>query len=716
MSKSCECCKIYWTHLHRKVKCFVTQMNRNSRHSMVIPESFVNYFAWKLSRTIKLEAPNGNVYDVGIAERRNKTVLRSGWEAFVDANHIVENDLLMFRHRGNACFKVVVFDSSGCEKVVSCARIESNSSEQEPSTHSTDMSSRSSDSKTQSSGHGRSDGCQSGSSGHRRKRAKKDAISCPSEDFSGEESPYEHESSESDDRALPKPPYVLSGQCYVTEEHEEKIAALVQETQPEIPLLVAMMTKPNLKPYPDLVIPMDYALAHFPRKNQTITLQLPGQSKKWHCEFRVRSDGGRCGLYSCDFVHDNQLLDGDLCVFQPMTNGKARAFKVMVHLLRKASIDHLSSGNFPHRGLSSTKVASTVRIMEEPDDGEETVYSGHEEHGIIEKSPNHDDAEKTCDLPYMMPLGARLTEVQEKKVLEKVGAIASELPIYVAVMTKTSVFNSLTFGMQYGAMYLRKGRRILVLKLEGKSQTWHAEMRDKRSALRISVGWTSFASDNHLQEGDICLFQLMKNEGQPKMTVYIIRSSSDSKTQSSGRGRSDRCQSGSSGHRQKRAKKDAISSSSSEDSSGEDSSSEHDSSESDDHALPKPLYVLSGQCYVTEEHHEKIVALVQETQPEMPLLVAMMTQPNLKPYPDLIIPKDYAVAHFPRKDQTITLQLPAESKKWHCEFRVTSDGGRCSLYECDFVRDNHLLEGDLCLFQPMEKAKGRTFKVIVHLL
>ena len=39
----------------------------------------------------------------------------------------------------------------------------------------------------------------------------------------------------------------------------------------------------------------------------------------------------------------------------------------------------------------------------------------------------------------MMPLGARLTEVQEKKVLEKVGAIASELPIYVAVMTKTSI-------------------------------------------------------------------------------------------------------------------------------------------------------------------------------------------------------------------------------------------------------------------------------------
>jgi hypothetical protein len=96
----------------------------------------VNYFAWKLSRTIKLEAPDGNVYDVEITERRNKTVLRSGWEAFVNANHIAENDSLMFRYRGSARFKVVFFDSSGCEKVVFCARIQSNSGEQEPSTYS----------------------------------------------------------------------------------------------------------------------------------------------------------------------------------------------------------------------------------------------------------------------------------------------------------------------------------------------------------------------------------------------------------------------------------------------------------------------------------------------------------------------------------------------------------------------------------------------------
>ena len=117
------------------------------------------------------------------------------------------------------------------------------------------------------------------------------------------------------------------------------------------------------------VIPKDYTVAHFPCKNQTITLQLPGQSKKWHCEFRVRSDGGRCSLSGCDFVRDNHLLEGDLCLFQPMKKAKGRTFEVMVHLLRNASIDHPSSGNLSKRGLASKTIASTLRIKENPDDG-----------------------------------------------------------------------------------------------------------------------------------------------------------------------------------------------------------------------------------------------------------------------------------------------------------------------------------------------------------
>lgn len=119
------------------------------------------------------------------------------------------------------------------------------------------------------------------------------------------------------------------------------------------------------------MIPKDYALAHFPHKNQTITLQIPGQTKKWHCQFRVRSDGGRCNLFGCDFAGDNHLLEGDLCLFQPTTRANGRTFKVAVHLLRKASNDHTSRNLVigSNRGLANSKLASTMRVKEEPDVG-----------------------------------------------------------------------------------------------------------------------------------------------------------------------------------------------------------------------------------------------------------------------------------------------------------------------------------------------------------
>ncbi|KAM0884030.1 hypothetical protein ACQ4PT_031264 [Festuca glaucescens] len=217
------------------------------RQVEVIPEMFGNHFVRKIPGTIELEGPNGEVYDVGVTKHKNRAILHSGWEVFVDANNIVEKDSLMFRYRGRSRFKVAVFDSGGCEKRVSCAGIESDTSDQERSKNSADMSSSSSDHNTRSSVGRGSDGCQSRSSGHCRKWARTDATSSSSGGFSGEDSP-----SESDGHTLSKPLYVLSGQCYVTEEQEANIVALVEETQPKMPLLVAMMKKPNVKPYPDL--------------------------------------------------------------------------------------------------------------------------------------------------------------------------------------------------------------------------------------------------------------------------------------------------------------------------------------------------------------------------------------------------------------------------------------------------------------------------------
>ncbi|VAH94221.1 unnamed protein product [Triticum turgidum subsp. durum] len=271
MNNSCQGCKRYWNHLHGKVTCFVRRMSKSSRHCMVIPERFAKHFAGKMPRTVKLEGPNGILYDVGVTEHRNRKVIQSGWEVFVDANDIVQKDSLMFRYRGSSRFKVAVFDSSGCEKTVPCFGIGSSMSDQ-PITNSTGMSGSSSDRNTHSSMGQQSDGCQSESSGHCRKLAWTDAASSPSEDLPGEDSPYEHESSGSDDHTLPKmistvrikeeqcsdgrpkDKYVLSSRSNLADAQKEKIDKLLQDVQSRTLAFVAIMRKSNVQPpYPSLV-------------------------------------------------------------------------------------------------------------------------------------------------------------------------------------------------------------------------------------------------------------------------------------------------------------------------------------------------------------------------------------------------------------------------------------------------------------------------------
>uniref|UniRef100_A0A453GLW3 TF-B3 domain-containing protein n=1 Tax=Aegilops tauschii subsp. strangulata TaxID=200361 RepID=A0A453GLW3_AEGTS len=200
----------------------------------------------KVWRTVKLESPDGNVYDVGVTENMNRTILKSGWASFVDANKIEENYSLMFHYLGNARFKVTIFDSSGKQKASCCARMGTAASDvRNPSTFDVDNSSSSCGGGTQSSPSERSDsdGSQKESSYGYKKSAKKAAISDSSEGLSAEDSLSRDNLVESYDVQEHLNDYVLSGKCDLTVAQEAKIQALVEKIRSEIPVLVVQMKK-----------------------------------------------------------------------------------------------------------------------------------------------------------------------------------------------------------------------------------------------------------------------------------------------------------------------------------------------------------------------------------------------------------------------------------------------------------------------------------------
>ncbi|XP_044437039.1 B3 domain-containing protein Os03g0620400 [Triticum aestivum] len=444
MSDPCDCCK-------SKVK-FIRQMRGNFKDSVVIPQRLMNHFGGDTSGTIKLESPNGQVYDVGVAKKVNRTVLLSGWEAFVDANQIQENNSLMFRYIGFSCFKVTVFDSNGEERILCRARMGNPSQVEKPSMHRSVVLASPLDGTTQSSD---SDDCYI-------TPGKIPAVKYSADEFSGEQM--------------------------------EEIEAFVSKIQSEIPVLVVKMNKTNVSDYPDLVIHKEYAGAYFPPRTRFVTLKVPENSKGWQCKFCIRPVGGH-NLYLRDFVPDNHVQEGDLCLFQPITEVEATNFAIMVHLLSKAGragIPSNQGGDNPHE-------CGSICL---------------------------DQRETSSKLHYVLSSRCRLDEEDVAEVDALGTKIQPDIPFLVVQMTKSNVNGSrpsLVICRGYGRAHFPKGRQTITLRLPVGKKKWHAIFHIRRDSggYVLYGGWVDFVRGNNLREQDVCLLQPMdKGEGR-RFTVIV---------------------------------------------------------------------------------------------------------------------------------------------------------------------------------------------------
>ncbi|XP_037404721.1 B3 domain-containing protein Os03g0620400-like [Triticum dicoccoides] len=542
MKRYCDCYK-RCVDQDGKMKCFLRRMTANFRHGMVIPNKFIEHFGGKISRTIELESRNDSMYTVEVSKLMNETVLRQrGWEAFVDAHRVEENDSLLFRHIEKSRFEVLVLDSDDCEKVLpsagikvaSCNVQESSSVDYIDISSSVgyiDISSSSGDDTTRSPGSQRFATCERGDSSHPRKTAVINDSS--SEEDSGEDSDAkaeEHSEDESffgldDDCQTPCTgrDYVLSPTARLSGAQEERVTRLLQAVRAETPVFVAIMNMSTR--IRTTVIPKPFAEEHFPRESQNLTLQRPGKSKKWHPWFYIRKS--QCGHVLSGsrwvgFLRDNGVQEGDLCVFQPVRGTGTRS-KFTVHLLHEP-LGASGTGDSEERAtmVNSAKAAGTPRVNKEPDDG--CNHGRQTQRARQLPKPAR---------PYVLSSTARLTEEQEREVDRTARAIGSRVPAYVSVMNRSSVgvgnrIYNVTISGAYAAEYLPPGERVAVTLVRRKKQ-WEVEMRASTpggGGRTLAHGWRGFARDNRLRVQDVCLFQPMeKNHGSLTMTVHIIRHS-----------------------------------------------------------------------------------------------------------------------------------------------------------------------------------------------
>jgi hypothetical protein len=79
--------------------------------------------------------------------------------------------------------------------------------------------------------------------------------------------------------------------------------------------------------------------------------------------------------------------------------------------------------------------------------------------------------------------------------------------------------------LQYAYDHLPQNEQMVRLRRPEGNQTWNTKLRitDGGKMYQLGRGWSKFTRDNKLQRGDMCLFELLKNEEKLTMNVHIIR-------------------------------------------------------------------------------------------------------------------------------------------------------------------------------------------------
>ncbi|XP_066360455.1 B3 domain-containing protein_Os12g40080-like [Miscanthus floridulus] len=192
------------------------------------------------------------------------------------------------------------------------------------------------------------------------------------------------------------------------------------------------------------------------------------------------------------FIRHNKLQEGDNCIFQSSKSKKG--VKLIYHPL-------VQSRRLQPQGYVPSA-----------------------------KSPRHGVAKP----PYMLPWKTSLTDEQRSKVEEKVGAIQSEIPVYVTVMKNSNVNSRLCIlgiGSEYATKYLPGGDEnqlttTMRLRCPGRSKddAWEPEFQAKHGRHQIfGEGWRKFVTDKKLKPDDIYLFNLRKDTKMLTMDVHIIQ-------------------------------------------------------------------------------------------------------------------------------------------------------------------------------------------------
>ncbi|KAL0913474.1 hypothetical protein M5K25_016938 [Dendrobium thyrsiflorum] len=336
MEKSCWFCKkweqhYYWDHLKLTNHRFMKVMLKDFSQGMAIPKHFVENFKGELSETINLEVITGKLWQFNLQKISGFFFIIDGWKEFVDDHGIKEGEYLVFTCSGNSSFQVQIFDNGGCLRHACHSPAENARTVAKERCQKQKKLDINTSENCYSSPLSKNHGCYSSNfystakskakqaSGHKlssiRKKCKIEILNDEIRKVS-RSSKLAMNCFEQESLVLHEAKKLKSKKRSIDFVETRKVLQLANAIKPESPYFIQLMRYSAVNATFFMAIPADFIAEHFSNKPEKITLHNP-QGKKWDliCYYHCRSWGFRGETWT-KFVRENDLKEGDACVFE----------------------------------------------------------------------------------------------------------------------------------------------------------------------------------------------------------------------------------------------------------------------------------------------------------------------------------------------------------------------------------------------------------------
>ncbi|OVA05170.1 B3 DNA binding domain [Macleaya cordata] len=271
-----------------------------------------------------------------------------------------------------------------------------------------------------------------------------------------------------------------------------------------------------------LTIPRALAIENGLETKRSIVLQDP-EGRSWPVIISRRPDG-RIDMTNGwpQFWKGNRLEVGDTCLFEFLNQSKGN--KLSVRIFRKAEVKK------PARLLLSKRSTSTatLNLLNCNDDSTEEVKAAPG--SVIPTALSPCSQYLGFELKkgkFKLPKTKYVTTLAEERAIKAASAFESENPFCMIIMRPSYVHDPCTVNIpsKFAKAHLMKKTQIVTLRVSN-GRKWQVRCSCSEHHTKLVKGWKDFVSDNNLEEGDVCIFELVSRKIF-KMNVSIFRVSRD---------------------------------------------------------------------------------------------------------------------------------------------------------------------------------------------